>query len=140
MKHLSMSLTATLALLILGSCKKDCNCPKEDPLPKTRTIEYRLYTKENFSTDNHEITFRVYFRSNHGYGTKLFDSTLQTMLISQVPDQAHQIVIHKTVPAGFETDTLTAGFIYYIKDVGESWFLDTIGPRTANKIIDYNFR
>ncbi|HEY6899552.1 MAG TPA: hypothetical protein VI233_02870 [Puia sp.] len=140
MKHLSLTFFATLALMALGGCRKECQCPKEDPLPKTRTIEYRLYTKENFSTDNHEITFNLYLRSNHGYGTKLFDSALTTMLISKIPDQAHQLVFHKTVPAGFEADTLTAGFTYYIKDVGYSWFLDTIGPRTSSKIIDYSFR
>ena len=79
-------------------------------------------------------------RSNHGYSTVLFDSAIQTMLVSQIPDQAHQLVFRKTVPARFETDTLTAGFTYEIKNVGISWFLDTVGPRTANKIIDYNFK
>lgn len=138
MKHFSLTL-CTIALMVLGACRK--SHPDPDPVPLTRTVEYHLYTKENFSTDNHEITFRVYLRSNsRPGGIRIMDSAIQTMLIKDVPDQAHQLIFHKTVPAGFERDTLTAGFIYDIKDVGESWFLDTIGPKTALKIIDYNFR
>lgn len=139
MKCTSLTFVAGMTLIALGSCKKD-HCGPEPPLPASRTIEYHLYTKENFSDDKHEITFRVYMRSNHGYSTVLFDSAIQTMLVSQIPDQAHQLVFRKTVPARFETDTLTAGFIYEMKNVGVSWFLDTVGPRTALKTIDYSFR
>jgi len=115
------------------ACKKDHPTP---PTP-TRTIQYQLYTDQDFSSDLHTITFRL---TIHGKNSIIFDSALAPMLIKDVPDKAHQLVFKKLVPAGHDKDTLLVGFVYDIKDVGESWFLDTCKPGQALKIIDYNFR
>ena len=72
-------------------------------------------------------------------GKILLDSALAPMLVEDIPDKAHQLVFKKVVPPGFDKDTLVVGFIYDIKDVGESWFLDSCGPGQTLKLIDYNF-
>jgi hypothetical protein len=116
-----------------AACKKDHAAPPPPP----RTIQYNLYTGQDFSSDLHTITFRL---TIHGKNSLIFDSALAPMLIKDIPDKAHELVFKKLVPPGHEKDTLLVGFIYDIQDVGESWFLDTCRPGTTLKIIDYNFR
>ncbi|MBS1604232.1 MAG: hypothetical protein JST42_16315 [Bacteroidetes bacterium] len=124
---------ALLVAVAFEACKKD----RPEPAPVPRTIQYRLYTDQNFSGDVHTITFRL---TIHGKNSTIFDSALAPMLIKDIPDKAHQLEFKKLVPPGHDKDTLLVGFVYDIKDVGESWFLDTCRPGTTLKVIDYNFR
>jgi len=124
---------AVLIAVAFEACKKDHPAPPAAP----RTIQYQLYTDQNFSSDLHTITFRL---TIHGKNSLIFDSALSPMLIKDIPDKAHQLVFKKPVPPGHDSDTLLVGFVYDIKDVGESWFLDTCRPGATLKLIDYNFR
>ena len=125
------------ALVVAGltftACKKDHPTPHFSP----RTIHYQLHTDQDFSDDEHTITFRLHM---HAGNNVVFDSALAPMLIKEIPDKAHQLIFDKLVPAGFDRDTLVVGFVYEIKNVGVSWFLDTCAPGQARKIVDYNFR
>jgi hypothetical protein len=124
------------AVVTTPACKKDHQTPKP-PVP-TRTIEYRLYTEEDFSDDTHTITFTLFMRTA---GNKvLFDSAIAPMLVKEVPNKAHQLVFRKTVPAGHENDDLVVGFPYKIKDVGESWYIDTCKAGQTLKIVEYSFK
>src|SRR5579871_1151809 len=137
MKHPFSTLTLSLAILatVAASCRKSYtkfNPPPTTPVP-TRTIRYILYTLQDFRNNNDSIAFSLRMTSKHGV---LFDSALAPMRISEIPDKPHEIAIDRVVPAGFEKDTLTVGFDYKIKNVGESWFLDTCNPTTALKHVD----
>jgi hypothetical protein len=115
-----------------------CACKKDHPAQPVRTIQYQLYTDQDFSDDQHTITFRLLMRTA---GNKvLFDSALAPMLVSAVPDKAHQLVFRKVVPPGYENAELAVGFPYAIKDIGESWYIDTCAPGQTLKIVDYNFK
>ncbi|WP_431211572.1 hypothetical protein ACQ86N_38010 [Puia sp. P3] len=111
---------AALVALPFAACKKDHYNP-----PPPRTIQYQLYTDQDFSTDQHTITFRL---TIHGRNNVVFDSALAPMLIRDVPNKAHQLVFQKLVPPGFDKDTLVVGFVYDIKDVGESSVPRTPAP------------
>jgi hypothetical protein len=124
---------AALVVVAFAACRKDHPTPPNPP----RTIQYQLYTDQDFSTDLHTITFRL---TIHGRNNVLFDSALAPMLIKDVPNKAHQLVFQKLVPPGFDKDTLVVGFVYDIQDVGESWLLDTCAPGQRLKIVDYDFR
>ena len=134
MKHsVRLFYGAVFVAVAFLACKKD----HPDPTPPSRTIQYQLYTNQNFSSDLHTITFRLQM---HGKTSFFFDSALAPMLIKDIPDKDHQLVFKKLVPPGHDSDTLLVGFVYDIKDVGESWFFDTCAPGQKLKVIDYDFR
>jgi hypothetical protein len=120
--------------LIFVACKKDA------AKPAPRTIRYILYTKENFSTNQDTIRFRLLMQTSRNSGGILFDSSLAAMTISAIPDSLHRLVFTKTVPTGHEKDTLLVGFIYDIDNVGESWFLDSSAAGPGTKTVEYSFR
>lgn len=129
------STLATLALVILTatSCKKDTSPVNHFP---PRTIKFILYTKEDFSKDNHNITFSLFIRTH----TKaLFDSALSTIKIKDIPDSIHQLVIEKKVPNDDGSD-LAVGFNYAIENVGYSWYTDTCSALETVKVVDFSFR
>ncbi len=129
------STLAILALVILteSSCKKDPS--PVNPFPP-RTIKFILHTEADLSKDNHNITFSVFIRTH----TKtLFDSTLTTIKIKDIPDSTHQLVIEKKVPNDDGSD-LAVGFNYAIENVGNSWYIDTCSKVETLKVVDYSFR
>src|ERR1700760_2791906 len=97
-RHLSLT-TITAVTIAVAACKKDHQTPPP-PLVHT-TVQYQLYTEQDFSTDTHPITFRLFMRTTAG--NVLFDSALAPMLIKDVPNKAHMLVFRKEVPAGNET-------------------------------------
>lgn len=146
MKKISFNVCLLLTLCIaIASCKK--NGPGENPIPvgSGRTVRLLLYTDQNFSNDNSVIHFTVFIKKGSVYvydtvaSNLLFDSAFAPMQIKDIPDPAHKIVIEKKV-IGYDEADLTAGFVYEIENVGNSWHVDTSSAGNPLKIIEYNFR
>ena len=133
-KHLLALAYGLLCLgvtIILASCKKNTNPPT------TRTIQYVLYTKQDFSNNFDIIRFRLSMASG---SHTLFDSSLAPMTISAIPDSLHALVFRKNVPSGYEQAKLVVGFFYSIDNVGSSWFLDSSIAGQSFKKVEYNFQ
>jgi hypothetical protein len=120
-------------LFIVVSCKKDQQAAKTNP---PREVRYELFTNEDFSTDQKNILFSVFMRSGQ---KTIFDSTLATMKIKDIPDSNHRIIIEKLAPDN-DTATLVVGFDYQIENVGNSWFQDTFSAGNTFKLLRYPFR
>jgi len=137
MKKILLRILAVLTLvLILGSCKKTYPSGVITYPSAERKIRFQLYTNQDFSADTHVINFSLFIRNANA---TIFDSSLVSMQIKDIPDEAHKLVIEKAVPGNDNSD-LAAGFRYEIHDVGISWHTDTSKAGNLLKIIDYNFQ
>ncbi|MES2375991.1 MAG: hypothetical protein V4553_05415 [Bacteroidota bacterium] len=123
------------AFLLITSCTKKVEVIPTPTPPSARTIKFNLYTEQDFSTDNHNITFSVFIRN----GTKtLLDSPITTMKVKDIPKLANKLMFEKKIVN--DDSELTAGFTYYIENVGYSWYLDTLSAGGKTKLINYSFR
>lgn len=129
-----------LGLLCLGFSLVVISCKKDATHPNPRTIRYILYTKQDFSNEQDTIRFRLHIHSSGVTGKVLLDSNIAPMTISAIPDSLHALVFDKNVPAGYEKEKLTIGFVYDIDNVGESWHLDSLSPGENHKTVVYEFR
>lgn len=134
----------TLSIFAAFCCLLSCRRPSRgaDPTPvpsPTKTVRFVLYTNEDFSTDNDTISFALTIRNNTGTTSSrtIFDSTIATRLIKDIPGPAHKLVFEKTVPDN--GSIYTAGFIYTTR-FGVGWSLDTIGTKVKSKVLEYPFR
>jgi hypothetical protein len=126
------ALVVFAAICVTTSCKKE----KSQPTPVlTRTIRFILYTNQDFSNDNHNISFALHIRNTNQ--TISFDSTVFSMKVKDIPNKQNQLVFEKKVPS--DGSILTAGFLYSIENVGNSWHLDTCAANEKFKIIEYPF-
>ena len=126
--------SALVAFAIIGlSCKKDYSTPGI-AYPQKRTIRFQLYTNQDFSSNTSFINFSIFIKNGN---KTLFDTSLSSMQIKDIPDNAHKIVIEKTVA---DNSDLAAGFRYEIPNVGISWHIDTSKAGNEFKVVDYNFQ
>jgi hypothetical protein len=133
MKKPLISIVAVFTLLVVvAACTKQFEITPTTAL--TRTVKFNLYTEQDFSTDNHNITFSLFIKNQTRI---LFDSTITTMKVKDIPKLANKLVFVKKIADNAE---LSAGFTYYIENVGYSWHLDTISAGNNYKLIDYSFR
>lgn len=134
LRDMSIYAFAALVVVIIGlSCRKDYSTPGTT-YAQNRTIRFQLYTNQDFSTNTSIINFSIFIKN----GSKtLFDSSLASMQIKDIPDNAHMIVIEKTVA---DNSDLAAGFRYEIQNVGISWHIDTSKAGNSLKVIDYAFQ
>lgn len=132
MKTSSTLIFLFLVICLITSCKKE---KSQLPPPSMRTIRLVLYTEKDFSDDDHNISFSAHI-TNQG-GSISFDSTLYTMKVKDIPNKANQLVFEKKVPS--DGSILTAGFVYTIENVGQSWHLDTCAANEKLKVIEYPF-
>ena len=135
-----MKAQTTLAILIFFVAALASSCKKDNQTPvvanPARTVKFILHTEKDFSANNENITFKLFIR-NH---TKtIFDTTLATMKIRDIPHAANSVVFEKRVP-GNDPSILAAGFSYTIEDVGTADFLDTLKTGENFKVIDYSFQ
>jgi hypothetical protein len=121
----------SFVLIVAFSCKKN------NIAPPLRTVTYVLYTDRNFSNDFDTIRFRLLMKAGD---QTLLDSSLAPMTIAQVPGPTGRITIQKTVPESYRNRDLLIGFIYFIDNVGESWYLDTSRAGNISKTVEYNFQ
>jgi hypothetical protein len=102
----------------------------------TRKVRFELFTNENFAGNKDNIQFTLHI------GTAprpVFDSSLATMKIEDIPDSAHRIIIEKSIP-GNDTSTLEVGFLYTIENVGNSWYLEPFQVSESFKVVKYAFK
>jgi len=131
--------------IAIASCTK--NGSDQNPMPSTngRTVRFVLYTDQDFSDDSLVIRFTIFIKKGSVYvydttaSNLLFDSAFTPVQIRDIPDPLHKIVVEKKV-VGYDDADLTAGFIYEIEGVGNSWHIDTSRAGNPLKVIDYNFR
>ena len=124
-------LLVCVGVLTMLSCQK-----QNKQTSGNRTIKFVLYTNKDFSNNNDSIKFSLTIKNqNH---TVAFDSALTAIKIKDIPGPTNKWTFTKTVPN--DGTILTAGFNYYIKNVGYSWFLDTVGANQKLKTIEYPFQ
>lgn len=100
----------------------------------SRTIRFQLYTNQDFSGNTSLISFSLFIRNTN---KTILDSSLASMQIKDIPDEAHKIVIEKTVS---DNSDLAAGFRYEIQNVGNSSYTDTSKAGSMFKVIDFSFQ
>lgn len=112
------------------------SCQKETVTPPTRKVQFVLYTNEDFSTSDGNVTFSLIIRS----GSKtLLDSALAPMTLKDIPTQANKIVIEKRVP-GNNQSKLQVGFKYDLENVGYSSYYDSCSVGQTFKKVEFAFR
>ena len=126
---------ALFVTLIAISCRKNYSATGITTPATARTFRFQLYTNQDFSTNSSVINFSIFIKN--GNQKKLFDSSLASMQIKDIPDSAHKIVIEKTVA---DNSDLAAGFLYEIENVGISWHIDTSKAGNVLKVVDYAFQ
>jgi len=129
---------ASISIFALASCNKSQTIlPVNGPGANvTRKVRFELFTRENFAGNKENIQFTIHMGRAPG---PLFDSTLATMKIEEIPDSMHRIIIEKTVP-GNDTATIEVGFLYAIENVGNSWYLEPLYGTESFKVVRYAFR
>ncbi len=129
-------ITLSVLILTMGyfvtSCKKDTIKAGQN----TRTIKFLLYTNKDFSNNTDSIKFNI--RVSNESKTIAFDSVVKAIQIKDIPGPSNKFVFTKAVPD--DGTMLTAGFIYTIKNVGISWYLDTVGVNRKEKTIEFAFQ
>ncbi|GAB2977937.1 hypothetical protein GCM10027049_11580 [Mucilaginibacter puniceus] len=126
-------LLAFILPLIISSCQKQ---GIQTVHYGNRTIKFILYTNKDFSNDKDTIKFSLTIRNQEQ--TFAFDSALTAMRVKDIPNPTNKWTFTKTIPN--DGTILIAGFNYYIKNVGYSWFLDTVGVNQQVKTIEYPFQ
>ena len=130
MKFLVASGIACYFLLVIASCNKFKN---ETPLD--RTVQFQLYTDQDFSNDQNMISFKLTIEK--WPNTILWDSVLAPMRIKDIPSFANKLTMEKTVKN--ERGQLKVGFNYTIAEVGDSWFFQPMESWESFKLVDFNF-
>jgi len=130
-------MVAVLIMLVGASCKK----PAAQLLPFSpltpRKVQFSLYTNKDFSHDNQRVVFRLSIQKANNQ--LLWDSVLAPMLVRDIPDAEHKLVVEKLVP-GNDYSLLKVGFYYSIENVGNSWHLDSFAAGVPFKAVDFNFQ
>jgi hypothetical protein len=128
-------LASALLLVGMSSCSKDYN-PRPGNIPVTRTVQFELYTNQDFSEDAHNIIFNLRIDDANKV---IFDSALPTMKIQDIPDELHKIIIRKSVRQN-DPSRLKVGFLYNIENVGISWYFEEFPSSDTFKVVRFDFR
>ena len=138
-----------LVISSVTSCIKQPEVQMPASNEVARKVQFILYTDKDFSDDNNIITFklsiqRINKQVSRGPGLEppteiLWDSTLASMKIKDIPHLAGKLVIEKTVTAK-ESSLLKVGFYYSIENVGNSQHFDAFNAGETFKILDFNFQ
>jgi hypothetical protein len=123
------------AVLFGASCQKDTAVPV---VKVERTIRFVLYTDKDFSNENGNITFSTFIREDKS-SRHIFDSTFSVMKVKDIPSQNNKIVFEKKIFVDAQ-QKLSAGFIYYLENVGISWHIEAAEPGELFKEIKYPFQ
>ena len=132
MKHTATNLLSICLLLSIFSCKKDTA-----GAPPTRTIQYVLYTDQDFTTVYDTITFSLFIKAGGQY---LLNRPLNPMRVADIPSRLNKLVFNETVPPGHEQEKLSVGFLYQIRNVGESWLIDSCNVGEPLHVVNYSFQ
>jgi len=116
-----------------GSCKKYSSGSAASV--NSRKIRFQLYSSQDFSNNTYTIKFSIFIKDKD---QPLYDSAFAPMLIKDLPDANHKLVVEKYI-SGYNDSDLVAGFTYEIENVGFSWYIDTAKAGNPLKVIDYDF-
>ncbi len=119
--------------LFLVSCKKNETPPVANV---ERTIRFVLYTEKDFSNENGNIIFSVVIRKDN---RPIFDSSFAVMKVKDIPTLSNRIVCEKKILVD-ENAKLTAGFLYTLENIGNSWHIELCEPNERFKEINYSFQ
>lgn len=139
MKSKLLCVLLIVGLFKLNSCKKDNEDlqPENPPVATSGTkFKFFLYTTQDFSEYPGLINFRMHIRNNNNI---IVDSSLITMRIKDIPNEANKLVFERRVANG-QQGFYKAGFIYSIENVGMSWHFETCEAGIEEKTIDFNFK
>jgi hypothetical protein len=125
-----------IAALIISSCSKKETTAVNLP-GIVRKVQFTLYTDQDFSNYPKHITFTLSIKNSAD--KTLWDSILPAMLVKDIPDLAHKLVIEKTVPDN-DPSQLKVAFDYYLENVGYSWYTDIFKENETLKVFTYNFQ
>ncbi len=131
-KLLTLFILIPAIAFLAQSCKKQ----NIEVGQNTRTIKFVLYTNKDFSTNLDSIKFSL--RIKNETKTIAFDSVVKSIRIKDIPGPSNKFIFTKAVPD--DGTILTAGFLYDIKNVGNSWYLDTVGVNQKSKTIEFAFQ
>jgi hypothetical protein len=123
--------------IVISSCRKIAMTEAFTRPAVSRTIQFSLYTSQNFSIYNDSISFLLRIRNANGQ--VLWDSTLPKMRIKDIPKFENRILVEKAVPDA-DSSVLKVGFVYTVDNVGISWYQDTCHKSTAVKVMSFDFR
>jgi hypothetical protein len=127
-------------LFLIVAAQTSCSTKKDNVQVNPfvpRQIKLTLFTTTDFSGDTNTVVFEAFIQNT---GNKiLWDSVFLPMRIKDIPDANNKIIIQKQV-SGDDGSVLKAGFNYSLTGVGYSWYFDTVGRNTNNKIVEFNFR
>jgi hypothetical protein len=138
MKHLSILAIFFVSIIFIEtSCRKQTGDQVMDSSAIIRKIQFTLYTQNDFSDNNENITFELFIQNSRN--KILLDSTLPSMKIKDIPDFTHKLIIEKTVPDN-DTSLLKVGFKYSIENVGDSWHFESFKAGEVFKVVDFNFQ
>ena len=131
---LLLLLSFVFIVFAVTSCYKP-HYPLPNPNPD-RKIQYELFTEsDDVAKDNHDIIFSLFIEQANGRA--IWDSSLATMKIKDIPFLPNKLVAHKTIS---DTGLLRIGFRYVIVDIGTSGLVDTIHTNSTFKNVSLNFR
>ena len=132
MKHTATALLLSCLLVSNFSCKKDEGTPKS-----SRTIQFVLYTEKDFSNAYDTIIFSIFIKSGSQF---LLNRPIGAMRVADIPTPANKLVFNEIVPPGHDQERLSVGFLYEIKNVGNSWFIDSCNAGEVLHVVNYNFQ
>ncbi len=136
MKKYAILTVLVLAIMVtVTSCTKSSSSPVVYP---ERTFRFVLHTEKDFSGNTENIVFSLFIRKANTANTVIFDSTLSPMQIKDIPNASKELVFEKKIAD--DGSDLTAGFLYAIQNVGNSWYIDTCKSGVSLKVIDYSFQ
>lgn len=130
--------TYVFLILILGTTPFACGkkYASEHMRLVERKIVFQLWTDQDFSSDYSVINFSVFVRQGREV---LFDSSLASMMIKDIPDAGHKITVEKKILVDRDATILT-GFNYEIPGIGVAWHTDTMQAGSNAKTLDYAFK
>lgn len=135
-KHLSMPAVLLVSTILIGiSCKKQTTDPANTAV--NRKIQFSLHTDKDFAGNADNITFTLFIQNSKNQ--TLWDSSLATMQIKDIPRLPHKLTIEKSVP-GNDHSLLKVGFRYSIENTGTSAYIDSSNAGEIFKIVDFNFQ
>lgn len=124
------------AMFTCASCNKTETGESKDVSSNASTIEFVLFTSKDFSRYHDKVSFTLSIRSNSN--RVLWDSLLPQMKIKDIPAPNQKLVIRKTIPNP-DCAPLKVGFLYYVEDVGVSWFWDGSEKGEQFKKVEFDF-
>lgn len=132
-----LGLTLVVSVILIGTaCKKHDN-DIADCVSSPKKIQFILYTDKDFSQQTGNISFVLSVRTSRNQ--VIWDTLLPPMQLNDIPTYRNRLVIEKIITS-YDPPVVRAGYLYYIEDVGLSWYWDKVNPCETFKTVQFNFQ